>query len=218
VLLLVQDARFRNVAREVSVLAGLLAVSLLVVALVLPTRVHSILASFGIENVLRTHRVVAVAATVLVIIHIGAAVIGDPRGLGIFDLSKARRPVWAATAATVALFALVVSALRRRRTRPRYEGWRMLHIGLAVVVLVFAGLHIFWLGGLHRPAMRVCYTALGAVALLIAVRRWIWLPVRSHLRSYVVEDVRPVSGNAVTVAVRAHEHGGLPFRAGQFAG
>jgi predicted ferric reductase len=65
--------------------------------------------------------------------------------------------------------------------------------------------------------MEVCYTAFAATALLIAGRRWLWLPVRSHRRSYVVEDVRPVSGNAVTVAVRAHEHGGLPFRAGQFA-
>jgi predicted ferric reductase len=217
VLLLVEHSRFRNFATELSVIAGLLAVSFLVVALALPTRVHSILASFGIENVLRTHRLVAVVATVLVVIHIGAALIGDPRGFRIFDLTNAPRPVWAAVVATVGLLALVVTALRRRKTQPRYEGWRMLHIGLAVVVLVFAGLHILWLGGLHRPAMQLCYSALAAAALLIAGRRWIWLPVRSRMRSYVVENVWPVSGNAVTVAVRAHEHGGLPFRAGQFA-
>jgi predicted ferric reductase len=35
--------------------------------------------------------------------------------------------------------------------------------------------------------------------------------------SYVVDSVRAVSGNAVTVAVRAQGHSGLPFHAGQFA-
>jgi 3-phenylpropionate/trans-cinnamate dioxygenase ferredoxin reductase subunit len=218
VLLFVERPTFHNLATELSVISGLLALSLFVVALALPTRVESILSSFGIEKVLRIHRLAALLAMVCLAAHVVLAVIGDPRGLRIFDLSRAPRPVWAAITSTVAATALVASALRRRTRRPRYEGWRMLHIGLAIAVLVFAGLHVWWLAGfVNVSAMRLCYLLLAEAAVFIAVRRWIWLPLRARQRSYGVVSVRPVTGNAVTVAVRAHGHEGLPFRAGQFA-
>jgi predicted ferric reductase len=86
------------------------------------------------------------------------------------------------------------------------------------VTLIAAGFHIWWLGQLNqRPAMRFTYAMLAEVATIIAIRRWIWPPLRARGRSYVVDSVRPASGNAVTVAVRAHGHSGLPFHAGQFA-
>jgi 3-phenylpropionate/trans-cinnamate dioxygenase ferredoxin reductase subunit len=210
--------RFRNLAIEFTVLTGLLTLSMLVVTLALPTRVHSRLASIGIERVLRTHRLVALIAVVLLALHVLFAFIGDPRGIGILNLITAPRPVWAATTSTLALLVLIALGLRRRRRQPRYEGWRLAHISLAAVTLVAAGLHVWWLGHLvHRPAMRFTYALLAEVATIIAIRRWIWLPLRARTRSYVVDSVRPVSGNAVTVAVRAHGHQGLPFVAGQFA-
>ena len=217
-VLIVERPRVRNLGVEISVLTGLTTLSMLVVALALPTRLHSILSSFGIERVLRTHRLIALLALILLALHVLFAFIGDPRGIGILNLSTAPRPVWAASTATLSFLLLIALALRRRKRQPRYEGWRLAHIGLAIVTLIAAGLHIWWLGQLnHRPAMRFMYATLAEVATIIAIRRWIWLPLRAHGRSYVVDSVRPVSGNAVTVAVRAHGHAGLPFRAGQFA-
>jgi 3-phenylpropionate/trans-cinnamate dioxygenase ferredoxin reductase subunit len=218
VLLVVERPHFRNLATEVSVLTGLLTVSILIVTLALPTRIYSILSSFGIERVLRVHRLMALVALTTLALHILFALIGDPRGLGTLNLANAPRPVWAACTSTVAFLLLTALALRRRRRQPRYEGWRLQHISLAVIILVAAGLHVWWLGQLvDVPVMRFCYTVLAEVAAIIAIRRWIWLPLRARGRSYVVDSVRPVSGNAVTVAVRAHGHAGLPFHAGQFA-
>ena len=142
----IERPQFRNLATELSLITGVLAISLLVATLALPTRIHSVLASFGIEKVLRIHRLVAVLAVILVVVHVVLAIIGDPRGISIFDLSTAPRPVFAATASTVALLALIGLALRRRRRQPRYEGWRMVHIALAILVLVSAALHVWWLG------------------------------------------------------------------------
>jgi 3-phenylpropionate/trans-cinnamate dioxygenase ferredoxin reductase subunit len=218
VLLVVERPHFRNLATEVSVLTGLLTVSILIVTLALPTRIYSILSSFGIERVLRVHRLMALVALTTLALHILFALIGDPRGLGTLNLANAPRPVWAACTSTAAFLLLTALALRRRRRQPRYEGWRLQHISLAVIILVAAGLHVWWLGQLvDVPVMRFCYTVLAEVAAIIAIRRWIWLPLRARGRSYVVDSVRPVSGNAVTVAVRAHGHAGLPFHAGQFA-
>jgi 3-phenylpropionate/trans-cinnamate dioxygenase ferredoxin reductase subunit len=59
--------------------------------------------------------------------------------------------------------------------------------------------------------------ASGLLLLALAARRWIWLPIRSRRHAYVVEDVRPVPGDGVTLVIRAEGHDGLPFDAGQFA-
>lgn len=207
-----------SIASELALGTGLVALSLLVVALVLPARIRSLSTSFGIEAVLRSHRFVALFAVVLVVLHVVLVVVSDPRGLRIFDLRTASAPVWAATTSTVALGALVGLALRRRRRRPRYEGWRLGHVALAALVLVSAAAHVWWLESLAgHPWMRAWFAVLALVAAVVAARRWLWRPLRAHRRTYVVEEVRPVSGDAVTVVVAAHGHGGLPFRAGQFA-
>jgi predicted ferric reductase len=197
---------------------GLIALSLLVVALVLPARVRSILSSFGIEWVLRNHRFVATLAVVLVIVHVLLVIPGDPRGLSILDLRKATPPVWAATTSTVSLFLLIGLAVRRHKHPHRYEGWRMVHVGLALIVLVAAGLHVALLRHLTTdPLMCFSFVLLAVTALAVMVRRWVWLPIRARRMAYVVEGVRPTTGDAVTVALRAHGHAGMPFRAGQFA-
>ena len=211
-------ARFRNVGTEVSVVTGVLTVSLFLVAFVLPTRMPSILGAFGIERVLRVHRFVAVLAVALLVLHIGFAVIGDPRHLQIFELTAQPRPVWAATASTLAIALLVGAAIRRKDSKPRYEGWRLLHIAFALTALSFAALHIYWLGSLDtQVGRRFTYTFLAELALLIAIRRWVWLPMRSGKRAYLVDEVVPVAGNAIRVRLRAYGHAGLPFQAGQFA-
>jgi predicted ferric reductase len=84
-VLIVEKPRFRNLAVEISVPTGLLTLSMLVVALALPTRLHSILSSFGIERVLRTHRLIALLALFLLALHVLFALMGDPRGLGILQ-------------------------------------------------------------------------------------------------------------------------------------
>lgn len=197
---------------------GLVAFSLLVTAFVLMARVRSLLSSFGVEKILRIHRVVAVAGVTLVVVHLGLVLGSDPRGLSIFDLPHTTPAARAAVVSTVALGALVALALLRRRRQPRYEGWRLLHIALAGTVFVAAWLHVWWLHHLsHYVMIAAWFAMMGVVVLAVAVRRWLWLPMRSRRRSYVVERVADVAGDAVTLEVRAHGHGGVPFRAGQFA-
>ena len=201
-----------------SLATGCIGLSLMVVALVLPGRMPSILSAFGIEWVLRNHRFIGILAVFLVIAHVLFVLPGDPRGLAIFDLATAPRPVWAATTSTLALFALVVLAARRHKRQARYEGWRMLHVALAITALVGAGLHVWWLGHFVRDQlMGAWFALLAAGAITVTVRRWVVLPRRARRNAYVVEGVRPTSGDAVTVALRAHGHRGMPFRAGQFA-
>lgn len=129
----------------VTLSAGLVGFSAVVVAVVLPARLPWLIASFGIETVLAVHRLIALIAVVLVLVHLVAVLIVDPRGLSILDLAHT---TWAARAAVTSTFALVlvvVLALRRPGRQPRYEGWRLVHNGLVAIVVIAAWLHVWWL-------------------------------------------------------------------------
>jgi len=201
-----------------AVSTGLVAFSLLMTAFVLMARVPSLLACFGVEAVLRIHRVVAILGVPLVAAHVLLVLAEDPRGLSIFDLAHTTAAARAAVVSTLALGAVVVLALRRRRRQPRYEGWRLLHVALAGTVFVAAFLHVWWLHHLARhPALGAWFAVMALVVAAVAVRRWVWLPMKARRRSYVVERVAEAAGDAVTLEVRAHGHDGVPFRPGQFA-
>jgi 3-phenylpropionate/trans-cinnamate dioxygenase ferredoxin reductase subunit len=89
---------------------------------------------------------------------------------------------------------------------------------MAGTVFVAAFLHVWWLNHLaHYLALAAWFAGMGLLVLTVAVRRWLWLPLRARRRAYVVEGVTEVARDTVTLEVRADEHEGLPFQAGQFA-
>lgn len=217
-LLLVAHTQSANYGLAFCLVTGLIALSLMVVAVALTARMPSILAAFGVERALRAHRAVAVIVVALVAAHLLCVLVGDPRGMGVLMLARQPKPVWAATTSTAALVLLVVFAARRQRRQPRYEGWRMVHIALAVTALVGAGLHVFWLHHLvSNPWLLPYFLGLLFVTVAVGARRWFLRPLRARRRPYAVEEIIGESGDVITVTIRADGHHGVPFRAGQFA-
>ena len=198
--------------------AGLVGFSALVVAVALPARLPRLIGTFGIETVLVIHRLIALIAVAMVLVHFGAVLFEDPRGLTILDLRQTTWAARAAVASTAALILLVVLAVRRPRRQPRYEGWRLVHNALVAIVLTTAWLHVWFLRHLtSHPLLALWFVLSGLLVVGLAARRWILLPLRSGKRAYVVEEVRPVPGDGVTLTIRADGHSGVPFDAGQFA-
>ncbi|MDX6261135.1 MAG: hypothetical protein QOH84_2823 [Kribbellaceae bacterium] len=207
-----------NVGEAVALSLGLVAFSALVVAVILPARVSPLIAAFGIETILRIHRSIAKAATVLVLLHLIAVLIEDPRGFAIFDLAHTTWAARAAACSTAALLLMVGLAITRSRRQPRYEGWRLVHNALAWIVLLTAWLHVWWLRHLMgRPLLAIWFFGTGLLVVALTVRRWLWLPLRARRRSYLVEEVRREPGDGITLTIRADRHRGVPFNAGQFA-
>jgi predicted ferric reductase len=201
-----------------SLAASLVAVSLLVLTVVLPSRIRTVTSYLGVERLLRHHRSLALLVVGLVVAHIVFVIVRQDTGLRVLDLRAAPPRVWAGSIAALALLLIVPLATSRRRRRPRYEGWRLVHLVLGNVVLLGAALHVWWLRDLvhYRPTA----TWLAALALCLAAvtaYRWAWRPWRSSRNRYVVDEVRVESSDAVTVGLRAVGHSGLPFRPGQFA-
>ncbi|MGW6281698.1 ferredoxin reductase family protein [Kribbella sp. NPDC055071] len=210
--------RTMKLGEQLALGLGLVAFSALVVAVILPARVSPLIAAFGIETILKIHRGIAKAAVILVLLHVVAVLIEDPRGLRIFNLLHTTWAARAATASTVALILLVVLAMTRARRLPRYEGWRMVHNLLAGFVLVTAWLHVWWLRHLMtKPLLAIWFFGTGLLVVALFLRRWLWLPLRARRRAYLLEDVRLEPGDGVTLTIRADRHAGVPFNAGQFA-
>ncbi|OJY50004.1 ferric reductase-like transmembrane domain-containing protein [Pseudonocardia sp. 73-21] len=217
---------------RLSVVTGLFALSAMVCAAVLPSRLRSVNRAFGIEGVIEVHRFLGLGAAALVLLHLACVVAADPTAVSLLDVPNAPGRAQAAVGATVALGALVGAALLRRHLKLPYEIWRWTHIALGVAVVVFSALHVVLLDhAVQEASMAVALTALMLVLVAVAAYRWVWRGLLDPSTEFVVHEVRAESPTVSTLVLgpRARHpnarHGGgrrpetanWAFAPGQFA-
>ncbi|MHC1561917.1 ferredoxin reductase family protein [Actinomycetospora sp. C-140] len=205
-----------SVTGMLSVGLGLLALSLLVVVVVVPSRVRSMTRAFGVEKVIGLHRWLGILAIVLVGLHLTVAIVKHPTLLNPLTATTPAKAGWTSAAA---LLLVGFVAARGRRPGARYEIWARMHVLLAGAALVLAALHVWWLQNLVTdPVMRLVLSALVLVLIGVLAHRWVWRPLFSRQGAYVVYGVRRESPTVSTL-VLAPVHlrrGGLRFAPGQF--
>ena len=206
-------------AYELSMATGLVALSLLAIAYVLPKRVRALSRSLGIDVVLGVHRLVGLSALAFVFVHIVTVLAIDRSNLALLDLTsapaRARAAVVASRGDAVAGGDIGVAP----PADPAYESWRAVHISLAVTAVVLAALHVWWLRHLVlQPRFRWWFLALAVLVVAASLRRWVWRPLSAWTRPYVVDAVRRESPTVSTLVLRPSGHRGMRrFRPGQFA-
>lgn len=207
---------------QLSVVTGLLALSALVCASVLPSRLRSLTRAFGIESILDVHRFLGCATAVLVLLHLACVVAADPTKVTLLDVGAASPAARAATAATAALGACIALAVLRTRSRRPYEVWRWLHLMLAACVVGFAALHVWLLDHLVADPNRDAVLAVLA-GLLLAVLgyRWVWRSLLDPTTEFVVREVRRETPTVSTLVLQPrnarHSSQAWDFEPGQFA-
>ncbi|MDQ1287167.1 MAG: Integrase [Actinomycetota bacterium] len=206
---------------ELCLTTGLLGLSTLAATIVLPSRVKSITMAFGIEGVLRSHRWLAVATTVIVGAHLTFILIDNPRSILLISPGPTGVPrARAGFLAFAAMILLCVLAFRRRKMGTRYDVWRWVHAMMGIGALAGSYLHVIWLNHLMRDAAErtvflVVLVGVGAVM----INRWIRRPLVSWRQAYVIEQVR-IENDIVSTLVLVPAHRRQPrlsFRPGQFA-
>jgi len=208
---------------RLSVLTGLLALSALVCAAVLPSRVRSLNRALGIESVIDLHRFLGVVTAALVFAHLACVVAAAPANVMLLDLATAPGRAKAATISTLALVALASLTVLRNRARLSYELWKWSHVTLAATALVFAGLHVWLLDQLVRDAVIGTMLALFALVLgIVFGHRWVWRPMFDPSTEFVIHDIRRENPTVSTLVLAPCSRGGRPattwaFAPGQFA-
>lgn len=188
------------------------------VQFVLTARFQRASAPFGIDIIYYFHRFLAVLAFALIFAHYLIIRIDNVAALG--ALNPLQAP-WFMTAGRIALglFALlIITSLWRKPLRIHYDGWRVMHIVLAVTAFLLALVHIEGVGYyIEAPAKRWLWTGYTLFWLLLIVYLRLIKPWRMHRKPYRVVELTQERGNSWTLALEPDGHAGMAFKPGQFA-
>jgi 3-phenylpropionate/trans-cinnamate dioxygenase ferredoxin reductase subunit len=207
----------RPFVAELASSLGIVALSVLAMQLVLPSRVR-LFAALGAEVAVRLHRHLAEVLLSLVAAHVVLVMAADRDRLALLRFVDAPWRAQAAIGSAVALVALMGTSAARRRLRLPYTGWRALHVVLGAGALLLAvahtwGVHRYLAAGPARVGLGVLTVGAAGAVLYLRVAR----PRRLAARPYVVERVQLERGGAASVQLRAEGHAGTAFEPGQFA-
>ncbi|MDN5860295.1 MAG: ferric reductase-like transmembrane domain-containing protein [Pseudonocardia sp.] len=227
-LWLAVESQWRGAASPVSVwdrlsvITGLFALSALVCATVVPSRIRSLNRAFGIESVIEVHRFLGITAVALTLVHLAAVVALDPANILLLNVATAPGRAVAAVLATVSLVLLVGAAALRKRLRLPYDVWRFTHVGLAALTFVAAVLHVWWLNNTIRHAAMLATLVLLVVAVGgVAAYRWVWRGLLDPTTEFLVREVRFESPTVSTLVLAPRDQemgtGNWEFAPGQFA-
>lgn len=191
-----------SVRGRLSVVTGLLALSSLACAAVLPSRIRALNRAFGIESVMECHRFLGTTAAALTLAHLAAVVVLDPANVALIDLVTAPDRAVAGVLSLVALVGLIGGGALRRRLRLSYERWRLGHLALAGTAVVTALLHVWWLDHIVRlTALTVTLALLVAVVGGVVLHRWVWRARLDPSTRFLVHEVRPESPTVSTLVL-----------------
>jgi predicted ferric reductase len=206
------------------VLTGLLALSSLVCAAVLPSRLRSLNRAFGIESVIDLHRFLGVIGGTLVLAHLACVVAEDPANITLLNFPQAPGRAQGAVVATLAVVAIVVLAALRRQAGLSYAVWKVSHIVLAGAVLVGAAVHVYLLNQLVTDSFFGSLFGLMALFVVgVALYRWVWRFLYDPSTEFVVREVRRENATVNTLVLVPRQRRGEPpvtawaFEPGQFA-
>jgi predicted ferric reductase len=197
---------------------GLVGLSMLGLQFLSVARIARVDAPYGIDAVMRYHRQAAYATLAVVVAHPLLLLTQSAYRTLLDPFDAPARVLWG-WAALAAFAVTVVLARYRLRLRVSYELWRVSHGILAVVVASAALVHVRSVGAYVAADTwkETAWTVWVVVFMgLLAYVRVVKPMVRLR-RPWLIEEVVPQPGNTVSLRLRPEGHGGLRFRAGQFA-
>lgn len=205
-------------------ITGLISSALLLVQVLMMARVPVLEKAWGQDALTRGHRVIGFTSLTLMLAHVALITVGyaADTSVGVWgtfvDLVLTSPGMLLAAAGTLALLMVMVTSIRRARSRLRYESWHLLHL----YAYLGAGLalpHQLWTGADFRSSTAATVTWWGlyaaAVGAVLAFRLMLplWRSLRAPLR---VQEVRDEGHGVTSVLVGGPGVARLNVRAGQF--
>jgi predicted ferric reductase len=208
----------RELWRELSVALGFGGLAMMALQFVLTARFGWLKAPYGSDIVYHFHRQISLVAFALILAHPLILFIYSPDYLRLLNLIEAPWRARAGVGAVIALTALIVMSVWRKKLKIDYTPWRIWHGLLATAAVSLALVHVALVGHyINTPLKQALWSGYGLfwVGLLLYVR--VLKPFWLLLRPYQVVQVRPERNKAWTVVVRPKGHAGMRFMPGQFA-
>ncbi|MBE0599170.1 MAG: ferric reductase-like transmembrane domain-containing protein [Desulfuromonadales bacterium] len=203
---------------EASVGLGFFGLTQIAVQFVLIARFKSVTAPYGIDVILQFHRQLAIIAIAVLVFHPLIIVIDNPSRLKLLNPLGGNWASRCALVSLLALLAIAATSIYRERLRLNYEHWRLSHLLLGVVAVVFAQLHVSLAGLYTNNGWKQAIWVGMAVAMVGAVLYLrVLKPAWQRGNRWRVTEVRAERGDTWTLVLEPVEHPGLAFLPGQFA-
>lgn len=178
---------------------GLAGIAILAMQFVLAARFRWVERPFGLDQLFRFHKAMAVYGALLVVAHPVLLAWGSGKWTLLWGWSQPWY-IWMGKTALLLLLVTWFVSWFRERIKFEFQKWRLTHNVLAVSLLLLAFLHSIVAGDdLEHPVMRVVWPA----SLLIVVGVYLFhKAVRPRLLSkhrYQVTEVMPETDNVTTI-------------------
>jgi predicted ferric reductase len=198
-----------------SVALGFVGLAMMGLEFALVARFRPVAAPFGQDALLQFHRQIGYVGLAFILVHFAISAKWDE----VTPAKAIRAPalVWFGMAALLALVALITSSVWRRRLKLSYETWHLLHTVLALVLIVGALGHVFFVDEYVSSLWKQILWGLMSAAfvfLLVWVR--VIKPRRALARPWRLERVTAERGETTTLALRPPPAAAFGFAPGQF--
>lgn len=206
---------------DLSVALAFVGLAIMGLEFALVARFKLVAAPFGQDALLQFHRQIGFVGLAFVLFHV--AVSARWGELTFYNAITAPALVWFGVAATLAVLALVVTSVWRRGLRLSYESWHLAHTVLALVAVLGALAHVYFVDVYFADAYvsTAWKQALwGSMSLaFVALLAWVRLikPLAMRDRPWRLERVGRERGRTTTLALRPPPGSRFRFDPGQFA-
>ncbi len=208
----------REFWREFSVAIGFSGLAMMALQFALTARFKKVKAPYGSDIVYYFHKQISLVAFGLVLAHPLILFLFDPQTLRLLNVFEAPWRARAAVTATLALIALVVISIWRKKLKIEYNRWRIWHGLLATAAVALAMVHVTLVGHyVDGTLKRLLWVGYGAF--FVGMLAWVRLikPLILLRRPWEVVSVQSQPGNAWSLRLRPVGHRGFTFEPGQFA-
>jgi predicted ferric reductase len=208
----------REFVRELSVALGFVGIAVMALQFVVTARISTITLPYGSDVVYHFHHYMSLVVFGLWLAHPVILVVKFPWARALLNPITAPWRARAGLSAVVAIIALVIISVWRKRLKIEYDRWRIWHGILAVLGLILVMTHAFMVGKyIGTPVKRSLWLGYGVVWVLMVLYVRVVRPLRIARRPYAVVEIRPEVGNVWVLALKPVGHAGMQFVAGQFA-
>jgi predicted ferric reductase len=218
ILLLGTPPPGREFWRDFSVALGYCAISMWMLQFVLTARFKVIKAPYGSDIVYYFHKQISIVSYFLVLAHILILFIISPRLIALLNFFTAPLRARAALISLIAISALILTSIYRKKWKIEYNRWRIWHgiLAIAAVSLAFAHIYLvgYYLNTLLKRELWIVYS-LFWIGLIFYVRVYKpWILIRNP---FLVAEVTPEQGGAYSLLLIPKKDKVFRFQAGQFA-
>ena len=197
-----------------SVALGFVGLAMMGLEFALVARFQPVAAPFGQDTLLQLHRQLGYVGLAFVVVHVALSANWGQIG----DVFGAPALVWFGGAAVVAVAALVITSVWRLRLRLSYELWHSVHTVLALVAVVGALAHVYFVDEYVSTLWKRLLWALMSAA-FVSLLVWVRLikPRAMRDRPWRLERVGHERGRTTTLTLRPPDGARFRFDPGQFA-